>query len=97
MKKRSVVIVLLLAGMFALAASAQTWVTVNLDPQTVSQPDFEVSGSRINAALTPVAVAVLALALALTLAGKVFRYVLGAISLALGIALVLVGTGRGGR
>ncbi|QIM16416.1 Trp biosynthesis-associated membrane protein [Leucobacter insecticola] len=74
-----------LTGAVSLLAGAQTWVSFMLD----SNHSVEVStGHEINSALSPVSIAIVAAALALTIAGPVFRRVLGVLVALLGAGLV---------
>ncbi len=63
-----------LAGGVALMAGSQPWVSIMLDGKHEVIP---VPGHEINPALSPIAIALVAAALALTIAGPVFRRVLG--------------------
>lgn len=73
-----------LTGGVALIAGSQTWVSFMLD----SNHSAEVStGHEINPALSPVSIALVAAALALTIAGPVFRRVLGVLVALLGAGL----------
>lgn len=91
MSKRLAVIVLLLAGVLALAASTQPWVFAQLEQVATSQSEITATGKEANAALAPISLAVLALGIALTIAGQIFRYVLSIISVLLGAGLIWVG------
>lgn len=79
-----------LAGAAALIAGSQTWVSFMLDGTHSVET---VTGHAANAALTPVAVALIAAALALTIAGRVFRRVLGALVALLGAGLAALSGG----
>jgi uncharacterized membrane protein (TIGR02234 family) len=74
-----------LSGAAALMAGSQTWVSFMLDGTHTVET---VTGNAANAALAPVSVALIAAALALTIAGRVFRRVLGALVALLGAGLV---------
>ncbi|MBL3700144.1 Trp biosynthesis-associated membrane protein [Leucobacter luti] len=74
-----------IAGGGALLAGAQPWVSFMLDG---THEVVAVTGHEINAALSPVAIALVAAALALTIAGPVFRRVLGALVALLGAGLI---------
>lgn len=78
------------AGVLALLAGSQTWVSFMLD----GTHDLEtVTGHGVNAALSPVAIALVAAALALTIAGRVFRRLLGALVALLGAGLIALSAG----
>lgn len=65
----------------------QTWVHLSLADGAAAFGWLSVSGQALNASLMPIALAGLAAALALTIAGSVFRRVLGLIVLALGLGI----------
>lgn len=69
------------AGAAGLLAGSQTWVSFALDGPS---PTETVTGHDVNAALTPIFIAMIAAALALTIAGPVFRRILGALVALLG-------------
>ncbi|WP_336650828.1 MULTISPECIES: Trp biosynthesis-associated membrane protein [unclassified Leucobacter] len=74
-----------LAGGLALLAGSQTWISFMLDSAHAVET---VTGHEVNAALSPVSIAIVASALALTIAGPIFRRVLGGLVALLGIGLV---------
>lgn len=74
-----------LSGAVALIAGSQTWISFMLDGTHSVET---VTGHAANAALSPVSIAIIAAALALTIAGPVFRRVLGALVALLGAGLV---------
>ena len=74
-----------IVGGAGLLAGAQTWVSFMLDGTHDIEP---VTGHALNPALSPVAIAIVAAALALTIAGPVFRRVLGVLVALLGAGLV---------
>lgn len=74
-----------LAGAVSLMAGAQTWVSFMLEGTHTLESAI---GHDINPALSPVSIALVAAALALTIAGPVFRRVLGALVVLLGVGLV---------
>lgn len=80
-----------LAGAVALAAATQTWVVVDLLAGAAAFDRLEVSGQELNPSLSPIAIAGLASALALTIAGPVFRRVLGVLAALLGAGIVALG------
>lgn len=73
------------AGAVALLAGSQTWISFMLDGDHTLET---VTGHDVNPALSPIAIAVIAAALALTIAGKIFRRVLGVLVALLGAGLV---------
>lgn len=72
--------IIALAGAVALGAGSQPWISIALDDGTSQTP----TGYEINAALSPIAIALVAAALALSIAGPVFRRVLGVLVAGLG-------------
>ncbi|WP_336659242.1 Trp biosynthesis-associated membrane protein [Leucobacter sp. USHLN153] len=70
-----------LAGALGLLAGSQTWVSFMVDGTHSLET---VAGHDVNAALSPIAIATVAAALALTIAGPIFRRVLGALVVLLG-------------
>lgn len=74
-----------IAGGVGLLAGAQPWVSFMLDGTHELVP---VTGHEANPALSPVAIALVAAALALTIAGPIFRRVLGGLVALLGAGLV---------
>lgn len=74
-----------LSGATALIAGSQTWISFMLDGTHSVET---VTGNAANAALAPVSVALVAAALALTIAGPVFRRVLGVLVALLGAGLI---------
>lgn len=82
-----------LAGGFSLVGATQTWLTITFVEGAAAFGWLEVSGQQLNQSLSPIAIAALAAALALTIAGKVFRRVLGVLVALLGggiLAIALV-------
>ncbi len=74
-----------LTGAVSLMAGAQTWVSFMLEGTHSLETAI---GHDINPALSPVSIALIAAALALTIAGPVFRRVLGVLVALLGAGLV---------
>ncbi|MFV0434525.1 MAG: Trp biosynthesis-associated membrane protein [Leucobacter sp.] len=72
------------AGGAALIAGSQTWVSFMLEGTHSLE---QLTGHELNSALSPVAIAIVAAALALTIAGTVFRRVLGGLVFLLGAGL----------
>ncbi len=78
-----------LSGGVALVAATQPWVTLVLVEGAAAAGALQASGQDLNASLSPVAIA----ALALTIAGKIFRRVLGVLIAALGAGAIAVAVG----
>lgn len=78
------------AAAVALYGATQHWVTLSLEPGAAAFEQLEVTGHEINQSLSPIAIAALAAALALTIAGKIFRRILGALVLLLGAGIVAI-------
>lgn len=77
MSKRTVVFGVLIAAVIVIAAASQTWVQLTLDPSVTPQANMAVSGVDANKAITPIVIALLVGGIVLSIAGKVFRIVLG--------------------
>ncbi len=82
-----------LGAVLAVIGATQTWVTLTLREGAAAVDQLVVTGHDLNASLSPLAIAVLAAALALTIAGRVFRWVLGALVALLGAGIVAVSYG----
>jgi len=80
-----------LAGAIALIGSTQTWVTISLSQGAAAFSSLVITGQKLNSSLSPVAIAALACALALTIAGPVFRRMLGVLAALLGAGLATLG------
>lgn len=78
------------AGALALLGGSQSWITFLLPGSHTVEA---INGHQVNAALSPVAIAIVAAALALTIAGRVFRRVLGTLVLLLGAGVVAIASG----
>ena len=78
-----------LAGIGAVAAGSQPWITFEIEGGGAEQ----VTGHMVNAALSPVAIAVIIAALALTIAGAVFKRVLGVLVALLGAGIAALAIG----
>ncbi|PRI11757.1 Trp biosynthesis-associated membrane protein [Leucobacter massiliensis] len=79
-----------LSGAVALIAGSQPWVSFMLDGTHAVE---SITGHEANPALSPVAIAIVASALALTIAGPVFRRVLGVLVALLGGGLLALSAG----
>lgn len=79
-----------LAGGMALYSATQVWVSLSLAEGAAAFGRLDVTGQQVNQSLSPVAIAALAAALALTIAGKVFRRILGVLVLLLGAGLAAI-------
>ncbi|NLB47594.1 MAG: Trp biosynthesis-associated membrane protein [Microbacteriaceae bacterium] len=77
------------SAIVALLSSAQPWVFIELSAGAAAFEQLSLTGQELHPALAPVAIAALAAALALTIAGVVFRRVLGVLVAGLGVALAL--------
>lgn len=88
--KRWLLLGVALAGGLALYGATQVWVVLRLVPGAAAFSTLEVTGQQLNASLSPIAIAALAAALALTIAGKVFRRVLGALIALLGAGIAAI-------
>lgn len=84
---------LVVTGALALVSATQGWVTMQFIPGAAAVSALTVSGQDVNASLSPIAIAVLAAALALTIAGRVFRRVLGALLIVLGWGIAAIAVG----
>lgn len=76
-----------LAGALSLMAGSQAWVSFMLQDDHALE---SITGHEANSALSPIALALVAAALALTIAGSVFRRVLGVLVALLGVALAML-------
>lgn len=81
--KRALIAQAFICGVLALIAATQTWAAITVDAGAGAQI-FEATGQNQNAALSPVALAILAAAVALTIAGPIFRRLLGVLIAVLG-------------
>jgi uncharacterized membrane protein (TIGR02234 family) len=76
------VVALISAGALGLIGSTQTWIVARL-----ADGDLPVPGATALPVLQPLMLTALALGLVLTLVGRVLRYVLGALAVALGLGV----------
>ena len=91
MKSKSLLVfAIFVAAGAILALATQPWITVRLVEGAAAQSTLAITGQEVNASLSPVVLAALAGALALTIAGRVFRVILGAVLVLLGIAAVWI-------
>lgn len=79
-----------IAGAAGLLAGSQTWISFMLEGTHSLET---VTGHDVNAALSPVSIAIVAAALALTIAGPVFRRVLGVLVALLGAGAAALSIG----
>lgn len=79
-----------LSGAAGLLAGSQTWISFMVEGAHSLET---VTGHDVNPALSPVSIAVIAAALALTIAGPVFRRVLGALVALLGAGAAILSIG----
>ncbi len=82
------VLATLVAGAVGIISSTQTWLAVTLADG--ADHDLLVPGATAIPVLAPLSLATLALGLALAIAGRVLRYVFGALALAIGATLLLL-------
>lgn len=80
-----------LGAILGLWSATRTWITVDVPSGTVEIPQIVVDGASAAPAITAVSIAVLAGSLALLIAGKIARYIIGAISVLAGIAVIASG------
>ncbi|MFD5600539.1 Trp biosynthesis-associated membrane protein [Leucobacter sp. NPDC058333] len=73
-----------LTGVLGMLAGSQTWISFMVDGTHSLEV---VAGSDVNAAVSPISIAIVAAALALTIAGPIFRRVLGGLVALLGAGL----------
>jgi len=83
--------VIALAAVVALAAATQSWLEIRLVEGAAAVSHLSVTGQKLNPSLSPIALAVLAAALVLTIAGPVFRRVLGGLLVLLGLGVAALG------
>ena len=81
------------AGLLALLTTMQTWVTVQFAPGVAAVEDLSLTGQGLNSSLTLISLAALAATLVLTIAGRVFRWLIGVLVAALGAGLAALGIG----
>lgn len=79
-----------LAGTLALIGATQVWITISLAAGAAASESLTVTGQQLNQSLSPVALAALATAIALTIAGKIFRRVLGVLVIFLGAGIAAI-------
>lgn len=82
-----------IAGVLALIASTQAWLTLSLVQGAAAVDVLVLTGQEMNPTLSPVSVAALAAVLALTIAGRFFKYLLGVLIVGLGAGVVLIAYG----
>lgn len=91
--KKLVVTGILLLAAVALIAATQVWLNIELSEGVSAQGALTVTGQQLSPPLAPMALALAALALALTIAGRIFRFVLGALGVLLGAGIVALTLG----
>ena len=91
--KKLVVTGTLLVAAVALIAATQVWLSIELSEGVSAQGTLTVTGQQLSPPLAPMALALAALALALTIAGRIFRFVLGALGVVLGGGIVALTLG----
>jgi len=85
------VLAVIVGGALALISSTQTWLEVTL--REGAHPVLSVAGADASALLAPLSLAALALGLALSIVGRILRYALGLLAVAIG-GLLAVGALR---
>lgn len=89
--KAILIAVIALAALLALAAATQDWLEISLEEGAAAFSRMSVTGQKLNPSISPIAIAALASALVLTIAGPVFRRVLGVVTLLLGGGIAWLG------
>lgn len=82
---------IVLAAALALLTSVQRWLDIKFFTGVASAESLSVSGQELSPALTLLALAALASALVLTIAGPIFRRVIGVLVAVLGGGLAAIG------
>lgn len=83
--------VIVVAGALALLTSVQRWLDIQFFAGAASAEQLGVSGQELSPALTLLSLAALASALVLTIAGPVFRRVIGVLVALLGAGISAIG------
>ncbi|MBV0894914.1 Trp biosynthesis-associated membrane protein [Microbacterium sp. NC79] len=82
------VLSILAGGLFGLIASTQTWLDVTINDGAAEA--LHVAGADAIALMAPLSLAAIAAAITLSIAGLAFRYVLGTLSVVIGVALLVL-------
>lgn len=91
-RSKSVIIALIAAlGGIGLLASVQVWITITFFEGVAATPSLTVTGQKLHPSLTLISLAGIAAALVLTIAGRVFRMVIGGLVTLLGAGLAILG------
>ncbi|MFC5338118.1 Trp biosynthesis-associated membrane protein [Leucobacter denitrificans] len=90
--KAILILLVVVGGGLGLLASVQVWIQVEFLTGVSAVERIEVTGQQASPAITLISLAALAAALVLTIAGPVFRKVIGLLVLVLGAGLAAVGT-----
>ena len=90
LRKRSLVLLLLAGAAVILVASTQVWATFALAPGAATVTEVAVTGQQTTPALMPIAIALIAASVTLSIAGKVLRPVLAAVTALLGGGIAVV-------
>ncbi len=90
MKRARLVSVLsiLAGGLFGLIASTQTWLEATIN-DGAAEP-VHVPGADVLPLLAPLSLAAIATAMTLSIAGVVFRYVMGILAVAIGVTMLVL-------
>ena len=79
---------ILAGGLFGLIASTQTWLDATIN-DGAAEP-IHVAGADAIALMAPLSLAAIAAAITLAIAGVAFRYVLGALAVIIGAAMLVM-------
>ncbi|MGF3052552.1 Trp biosynthesis-associated membrane protein [Microbacterium sp. YY-03] len=79
---------ILAGGLFGLIASTQTWLDATIN-DGAAEP-IHVAGAGAIALMAPLSLAAIAAAITLAIAGVAFRYVLGALAVIIGAAMLVM-------
>lgn len=88
--KLPLLLLLALVSLGVLFGATQPWVSVQLSDNAAAFGELTATGQELNSSLSPVALAGLAATLALSIAGRVFRLVLGGVAALLGVAVAAI-------
>lgn len=93
MSGKALVILLAIAvGGLVLLASTRVWIAVDFAAGAATAESASITGQKLNPAVALIAIAAIAAALVLTIAGRVFRRIVGALIALLGAGLVVLGS-----
>lgn len=89
--KALVILLTIAAGGAVLLASTRVWVAVDFAAGAATAESASITGQKLNPAVALIAIAAIAAALVLTIAGRVFRRIVGALIALLGVGLGAIG------